>query len=42
MVAMALGLVLYCTWYYTKIEIFNLAAFIALIVGALFIWYRQT
>jgi len=42
MVAMALGLVLYCTWYYTRIEIFNLAAFIALIAGALFIWYRQT
>ncbi len=42
MVAMAIGLVLYCIWYYTRIEIFNLAAFIALIVGALFIWYRQT
>ncbi len=42
MVAMALGLVLYCTWYYTRIEILNLAAFIALIVGALFVWYRQT
>jgi hypothetical protein len=42
MVAMALGLVLYCTWYYTRIEILNLLAFIALIAGALFVWYRQT
>ena len=42
MVAMAIGLVLYCTWYDTRIEILNLAAFIALIVGALFVWYRQT
>jgi len=41
MVAMAIGLVLYSTWYYTRIEIFNIAAFIALIVGALFVWYRQ-
>ena len=42
MIAMALGLVLYCTWYYTQIEILNLGAFIVLIVGALYIWYRQT
>ena len=42
MIAMAVGLILYCTWYYTKIEILNLAAFITLIVGALFVWYRQT
>ncbi|HVP95702.1 hypothetical protein [Methanoregula sp.] len=42
MVAMAIGLALYCTWYYTRIEIFNLAAFITLIVGALYVWYRQT
>jgi len=42
MVAMAISLALYCTWYYTRIEFFNLAAFIALIVGALFVWYRQT
>ncbi|MGD0534838.1 MAG: hypothetical protein ABR999_05285 [Methanoregula sp.] len=42
MVAMALGLVLYSIWYYTKIEIINIAAFIVLIVGALFVWYRQT
>jgi hypothetical protein len=42
MVAMAIGLVLYSTWYYTQIEIFNIAAFIVLIVGALFVWYRQT
>ncbi|MGB8220626.1 MAG: hypothetical protein WCE46_09625 [Methanoregula sp.] len=42
MVAMALGLILYSTWYYTKIEFLNIAAFIVLIVGALFVWYRQT
>jgi hypothetical protein len=42
MVAMAIGLVLYSTWYYTKIEFLNIAAFIVLIVGALFVWYRQT
>jgi hypothetical protein len=42
MVAMALGLILYCSWYYTRIELLNLAAFITLIVGALFVWYRQT
>lgn len=41
MVAMAIGLALYCAWYYTRIEILNLAAFIALIVGALYVWYRQ-
>jgi len=42
MVTMAIGLVLYSTWYYTKIEFLNIAAFIVLIVGALFVWYRQT
>ncbi|MFA5238039.1 MAG: hypothetical protein WC362_09320 [Methanoregula sp.] len=42
MVAMAAGLILYSTWYYTKIEFLNIAAFIVLIVGALFVWYRQT
>jgi hypothetical protein len=41
MVAMAIGLVLYCAWYYSRIEILNLAAFIALIVGVLYVWYRQ-
>jgi hypothetical protein len=39
---MALSLILYCSWYYTRIDLLNLAAFIALIVGALFVWYRQT
>jgi hypothetical protein len=42
MVAMALGLLLYSIWYYSKIEFLNIAAFIVLIVGALFVWYRQT
>ena len=39
---MGIGLVLYSTWYYTKIEALNILAFIVLIVGALFVWYRQT
>jgi len=42
MIAMGIGLVLYSTWYYTKIEALNILAFIVLIVGALFVWYRQT
>ncbi|MFZ0005019.1 MAG: hypothetical protein WCC86_00470 [Methanoregula sp.] len=42
MVAMGLSLILYSSWYYTRIDLLNLAAFIALIVGALFVWYRQT
>ncbi|HNX16816.1 MAG TPA: hypothetical protein PKM50_00645 [Methanoregula sp.] len=42
MVAMAAGLILYSIWYYTRIEVLNILAFIVLIVGALFVWYRQT
>lgn len=42
MVALAAGLLLYSVWYYTKLEILNVLAFIVLIVGALFVWYRQT
>lgn len=42
MITLGIGLVLYSTWYYTKIEILNILAFIVLIVGALFVWYRQT
>jgi hypothetical protein len=41
MVTMGIGLILYCAWVYTDIEIFNIAAFIILIVGALYTWYRQ-
>jgi len=42
MITLGIGLVLYSTWYYTKIEALNVLAFIVLIVGALFVWYRQT
>ncbi|MFA5332556.1 MAG: hypothetical protein WC342_09270 [Methanoregula sp.] len=42
MVALGIGLILYSAWYYTKIEFLNIAAFIVLIVGALYVWYRQT
>jgi hypothetical protein len=40
MVMMGIALVLYCTWLTTRIELFNIAAFICLIVGALYTWYR--
>jgi len=42
MVAMGIALILYATWLYTGIASLNLAAFIMLIVGALFTWYRQS
>lgn len=42
MVALGIGLILYSAWYYTKTEFLNIAAFIVLIVGALYVWYRQT
>jgi hypothetical protein len=41
MIAMGISLVLYCAWLYTKTEFLNIAAFIVLIVGALYTWYRQ-
>jgi hypothetical protein len=41
MVTMGIGLILYCGWIYTDIAFLNIAAFIILIVGALFTWYRQ-
>lgn len=41
MVAMGISLVLYATWLYTGVASLNIAAFIILIVGALFTWYRQ-
>jgi hypothetical protein len=40
MVAMGIGLILYCGWLYTDIELLNIASFIILIVGALYAWYR--
>lgn len=41
MVMMGIALILYCTWFYTKIEFLNIASFITLIIGALYTWYRQ-
>lgn len=41
MVMMGIALILYSAFLYTKIEFLNTAAFIILIVGALYTWYRQ-
>jgi hypothetical protein len=41
MIMMGIALIVYSAWLYTKIEFLNTAAFITLIVGALYIWYRQ-
>jgi hypothetical protein len=41
MIMMGIALLLYSTWLYTRIEILNICAFIILITGALYSWYRQ-
>jgi hypothetical protein len=41
MIMMGVALLLYCAWFYTGTELLNIAAFITLIVGALYTWYRQ-
>jgi len=41
MVMMGISLILYSTWLYSSIEFLNIAAFLILIVGALYTWYRQ-
>jgi len=42
MIMMGIALILYSTWLYNpKIEFLNIAAFLTLIVGALYTWYRQ-
>jgi hypothetical protein len=42
MVMMGVALILYCGWLYnSQYEILNIAAFITLIIGALYTWYRQ-
>jgi hypothetical protein len=41
MIMMGVALLLYCAWFYTGTEFLNIAAFITLIVGALYTWYRQ-
>ncbi|OPX64319.1 MULTISPECIES: hypothetical protein [unclassified Methanoregula] len=41
MIAMGIGLILYCAWlYYPDVMFLNLTAFIVLIVGVLYTWYR--
>jgi hypothetical protein len=41
MIMMGIALILFSASLYTKIEFLNTAAFITLIVGALYTWYRQ-
>jgi hypothetical protein len=41
MVMMGIALILYTAWLYTSIGLLNIASFLILIVGALYIWYRQ-
>lgn len=41
MVMMGIGLLLYTAWLYIGFGILNIAAFVTLIIGALYTWYRQ-
>jgi hypothetical protein len=41
MVMMGLSLILYSAWLYLRIDTLNTAAFLALIIGAVYTWYRQ-
>jgi hypothetical protein len=41
MAAMGIALILYCIWLFLKIDIFNTASFLVLIIGAVYTWYRQ-
>ncbi|NMB77691.1 MAG: hypothetical protein GYA23_01185 [Methanomicrobiales archaeon] len=41
MILMGISLILYSSWLYTSMEFLNIAAFLLLIVGALYTWYRQ-
>jgi len=41
MIMMGIALIVYCAWFYTGMGFLNIAAFIILIVGALYTWYRQ-
>ena len=41
MVMLGIALILYTAWLYIGNEFLNIAAFILLIVGALYTWYRQ-
>ena len=41
MVMMGIGLILYTAWLYVGLGFLNVAAFVTLIIGALYTWYRQ-
>jgi len=41
MIMMGIGLILYTAWLYIGLGFLNIAAFIVLIIGALYTWYRQ-
>jgi hypothetical protein len=41
MVMMGVALILYCGGLYSDFDFLNIAAFITLIIGALYTWYRQ-
>jgi hypothetical protein len=41
MVMMGIGLILYTAWLYVGVGFLNVAAFMTLIIGALYTWYRQ-
>jgi hypothetical protein len=41
MIMLGIALILYSIWLYSDIEFLNIAAFIILITGALYTWYRQ-
>jgi len=41
MVMMGIGLIFYTAWLYLGLGILNIAAFMTLIIGALYTWYRQ-
>jgi hypothetical protein len=41
MVMMGIALILYATWLYNGTAVLNTAAFVFLIIGALYTWYRQ-
>ena len=41
MIMMGIGLILYTAWLYVGNPFYNVAAFVILIIGALYTWYRQ-
>ncbi len=41
MTSMGIALILYSAWLFLKIDILNTASFLALIIGAVYTWYRQ-